>query len=471
MLPMFLAMIDQTIVAAALPTIAGDLGGAEKVSWVVIGYLIAATIVSPVYGRLGDLLGHKRLMFVALVVLIVASIFCALTTSVEMLIAARILQGLGGGGLMTLSQALIGVHVPPRERARYQGLLSTTAVSATAFGSVAGGWLTEQFGWRSIFIVGVPIGLVAMALVRRLPASVVEGKRFRFDFFGLFLFIVFITSSLLGLRQVQEWRPEIVLPSLALLALGVVAVLVLIWTEKRVPDPLLPVPLFRNPAIWRSDLMALCHGALLVSLMTFLPIYLKVEHGASATRIGLVLLPITIGVSVGSIATGMLILWTGRTAIIPSLGLVVVVLLLVTVGALLPVLTVAHLTAMLSVCTFFVGTLMTVVQLTAQAASGPNFRGTAAASVQFSRSIGATLGTALIAAVLFATMASTDADAARLFADILQERSDATSFLTGARRAVVEAEITFAFQVAFFVMSGFSAVAMVLAWTLPVRRT
>ncbi len=471
MLPMFLAMVDQTIVAAALPTIAGDLGGAEKLSWIVIAYLVAATVVSPVYGRLGDLLGHKRLMFAALVLLIVASIFCALATSVEMLIAARVLQGFGGGGLMTLSQALIGVHVPPRERARYQSLLSTTAVSSTAFGSVAGGWLTEQFGWRSVFIVSVPIGLLAMLLVRRLPAFTGERKPFRFDALGLFLFVVFITSSLLALHQVQQWRPEIVWPSLGLLVLGVVAILLLIRREKRAPDPLLPIPLFRHPAIWRSDVMALCHGALLVSLVTFLPLYLRVGHGANATQIGLALLPITIGVPIGSITTGLLILSTGRTAIIPSLGLIVVVLVLLTVGLLLPVLDVVEVAAILGICTLFMGTVMTVVQLTTQAASGPDLRGTAAASVQFSRSIGATLGTALVAAVLFASMTSTDVDAARMFADILQERSDAISLLPTARRAVVEAEITRAFQAAFLVMSGFATVSMIMAWTLPVRRT
>jgi len=470
MLPMFLAMIDQTIVAAALPTIAGDLGGAERLSWIVVAYLIAATVAAPVYGRLGDHLGHKRLIFVALVVLIAASILCAAATSVEMLIASRMLQGLGGGGLMTLSQALIGVHIPPRERARYQSFLSATAVSATSFGSVAGGWLTEQFGWRSVFIVSVPIGLLAMALVRRLPAFTGERKPFRFDALGLLLFVVFITSSLLALRQVQEWQPGIVWSGLGLFALGGVAVLLLIWTERRVEHPLLPIPLFRHPAIWRSDLMALCHGALLVSLVTFLPIYLSVGHGATATEIGLALLPITIAVPVGSMTTGALILWSGRTAIFPSLGMIVVVLLLLVVGLLLPVLDVVQVATILGVSSFFLGTMMSVVQLTTQAASGPALRGTAAASVQFSRSIGATLGTALVAAVLFATMTSTDVEAARVFAQILQERSDAIALLPTARRAVVEAEIARAFQAAFFVMSGFAAGAMVLAWTLPIRR-
>src|SRR5690606_4149759 len=159
MLPMFLAIVDQTIVAAALPAIAGELGSVERVSWIVIAYLVATTISAPVYGRLGDHVGRRPLMLVALLIVVVASILCGLSQSVEMLTAARILQGLGGGGLLTLSQALIGETMPPRDRARYQGFLATVGVGSSAFGAVIGGLLTEYVGWRSVFFVGVPIGL------------------------------------------------------------------------------------------------------------------------------------------------------------------------------------------------------------------------------------------------------------------------------------------------------------------------
>ena len=470
-LPMFLANVDQTIVAAALPTIAGDLGGAERISWIVVAYLIAAAVASPVYGKLGDIFGHKRLILVALVVHAAASTLCAVSTSVEMLVVARMVQGFAGGGLMTLSQALIGEHIPARERARYQSILSTTAVSSTAFGAAAGGWLTGHFGWRSIFLVGVPIGFAAMLLIRRLPPFEREREPFRFDALGLFLFVVFITSSLLALRQVQEWRPGTMWPSLALLALGGIAVVLLVRTEKRASHPLFPIPLFRHPAIWRADLMALCHGALLVSLVTFLPIYLRVGHGTNPTHIGLSLLPVTVGVPVGSIMTGLLIVWTGRTAIFPSLGLIVVALTLLAVGLLLSSLGVLQLSIVLGFCGLFMGTVMGVVQLTTQASVGTGMRGTAAASVQYSRSIGATLGTAIVVAVLFGTMTTTDGDAARMFADILRRGSDAISALPAARRAVVLDEIRRAFQAAFLTMAGFATVAMVLAWTLPLRRT
>ncbi len=470
-LPMFLATIDQTIVAAALPTVAAELGGAERISWVVIAYLVAVTVASPAYGRLGDLMGHKRLMLIALVILIVASVLCALAPSVELLIAARVVQGFGGGGLMTLSQALIGERVPPRERARYQSLLSGTAVSSTAFGAVVGGWLTQHFGWRSVFLVTVPVALAAMLLVRRLPEFTGERKSFRFDAFGLLLFVVFVVSSLFALRQVQEWRAEVILPGLGLLALAIVALLVLVWREKRARHPLLPIPVFSHPAIWRSDLMALCHGALLVSLMTFLPLYLSAGHGANAGQIGLALLPIVVGVSLGSIITGLLIVWTGRTAIFPSLGLIPVVVTLLLVAFFLPALNVLQLAIILGLCSVFVGTVMSVVQLTAQAAVGPDMRGTAAASVLLSRSIGATLGTAVVGVVLFATMTAADADAARMFADLLQGGTDVLSTLTAERRTAVEATMTGAFQLAFCTMAGFAVLGMIMAWTLPFRRT
>ena len=168
MLPMFLAVVDQTIVATALPAIAASLGGVERVSWVVVAYLVAGTIAAPVYGQLRDVYGGKRMMFVALGIFLAASVMCAMSTSIEMLAAARILQGLGGGGLMTLSQALIGETIPPRERARYQGYLAGVMVTSSTFGPVVGGLLTQHFGWRSVFLVNIPLGLIAVLLTLRL---------------------------------------------------------------------------------------------------------------------------------------------------------------------------------------------------------------------------------------------------------------------------------------------------------------
>ena len=225
MLPMFLAMLDQTIVATALPAIAGSLGGVERVSWVVVSYLIATTVAAPVYGRLGDLLGRRRLMVAAILVFIAGSILCALARSVEFLTAARVLQGLGGGGLMTLSQALIGEAVPPRERARYQSYLAANAVCASTLGPVAGGFLTEAFGWTSVFLVNVPLGLVALLLTARLRANPGSGAPVRLDPLGFLFFILFVAPLLLALEGAQriEWHT---LPGTAALVALALALLV-----------------------------------------------------------------------------------------------------------------------------------------------------------------------------------------------------------------------------------------------------
>jgi MFS family permease len=463
-------MVDQTIVAAALPAIAGELRGADRISWIVTGYLVAASVAAPVYGRVGDLLGRKRLMYVALIVVIVASVICALATSIEMLAAARVLQGIGGGGLMTLSQALVGEAVPPRDRVRYGGFMAALAVSSSTFGALAGGLLTAQFGWRSVFLVGIPVGLLAMVLLRRLPTRMPtsSGSR-RFDGPGLVLFATFIVSSLAVLNQFNGARPDLLLAG-AVFALCIAAVVLLIWREKRATNPLFPIPLFSNPTIWRCDALAICNGATLVSLITFLPIYFRVGAGADAAAIGFLILPVTAGVPIGSIITGQLVARSGRTAIFPSIGLIFVVALFAVVGIWLPHFGPHQVAWLLGACSLFLGTVMNVVQVTVQTAAGPHMLGTASASVQYSRSIGAAIGTAAVSAILFATLAARDGEAAQVFMAILQRGPNAMSVLPELRRVVVRQEIADAFRAAFFTMGAFAAVGLGLAWALPLRR-
>jgi multidrug resistance protein len=188
MLPMFLAAVDQTIVATALPAIVASTGEVDRASWVVVSYLISSTVAAPIYGRLGDEYGRRNLMIAGLCIFIAASLLCAICTSIETLTAARVLQGLGGGGLMTLSQALIGETIPPRQRARYQGYLAAVGISANAFGPVAGGFLAEHLGWQSIFLINLPLGLVAALLTLRLPSHPSSRGHWQIDFWGVLLF-------------------------------------------------------------------------------------------------------------------------------------------------------------------------------------------------------------------------------------------------------------------------------------------
>ena len=471
MLPMFLAVMDQTIVATALPAIAAEMGEVERSSWIIVSYLIAATIAAPVYGRLGDSLGRRRMMFVALSVFVVTSLLCAVAPSMTLLSVARFLQGLGGGGLMTLSQALIGESIPPRERARYQGYLAAVAVTANTFGPVVGGFLTEHFGWRSIFFISVPIGLVALALALRLPKHVTaERLKWRADPGGLLFFTVFVVTTLLALEQVQQFDLSALPRGLGLLMIGIIALVLLLWQEKRAESPLIPLGILRMPAIWKSDALAACHGAALVSLITFLPVYLQVVRGASPAESGFLLVPLTIGIGVGSLITGRLVSRTGRTTIFPIVGLALLTFIILGLAFFAERLSASALMSILLVNGLFMGTVMGVVQVMVQSTAGRLRLGEAAASVQLSRSIGAAVGTALVSTVLFTFLAIRNPDAARVFSLIFQHAANATSAISPEQRAVLQADIADAFRAAFLVIAGFTTGGFFLALTNPLRK-
>jgi EmrB/QacA subfamily drug resistance transporter len=468
MLPMFLAVVDQTIVATALPAIAAGTGEVERASWVVVAYLIAATIAAPIYGRLGDSFGRRKLMFFALPLFIVASVLCAAAPTIELLTLARVLQGLGGGGLMTLSQALVGETIPPRERARYQGYLAAVAVCANSFGPVAGGYLTEHFGWPSIFLINVPIGLGALALTWRLPNPVVERVPWRADPGGLIFFTIFVTTTLLALEQIQHVEIAALPAGAALFVVALIAVVLLIRHENRAASPLIPLKLLRQPAIWHSDALAACHGAALVSLITFLPIYLEVVRGFTPSDTGLLLVPLTIGIGAGSLVTGRLVSKTGLTTVYPVGGLAFATVIFVVLALWASDLNATQFAIIMLLSGLFMGTVMGVVQVSVQSAAGQARLGEAAASVQFSRSIGAAFGTALVATILFGVLTIKSPEAAQVFAATIQSRQMAPA-LTVAQVAI-QADIRQAFSAAFLAMAVFTTGGFFLALTNPLRR-
>src|SRR3984893_2668189 len=386
MLPMFLAVADQTIVATALPAIASSFGEIERASWVVVSYLIANTIAAPVYGRLGDSFGRRGMILTGLALFMAGSVACAFPPNIALLTAARVLQGFGGGGLMTLSQALVGETIPPRERGRYQGYLAAVSVASSTFGPVAGGYLTQAFGWRSIFLVNVPLGLVAVVLVLRLKTQPGDWRRTSFDAPGLVLFTLFVSPVILALEQVQRMEPNTLPIIFGLLAFGTLSLLALIWQERHAISPLIPPALFREPSVWRADGLAACHRAAFVSMGTFLPVYLRAVRGASPAETGLLMLPLMFGIRIGSLVTGQLVTRTGRTAAFPSYGLVAATLGLLFLALSLPHLSLFGLPWVVGAIACFMGTVMGVVQVTVQAVAGQQMLGTGAAMVQFSRS-------------------------------------------------------------------------------------
>ena len=470
MLPMFLAVADQTIVATALPAITADLGGVERISWVVVSYLIANTIAAPVYGRLGELVRpaaddlhgaravHGRLGAVRAV------------ADHQLADRRARMQGLGGGGLMTLSQALIGETIPPRERGRYQGYLAGVMVAqAPSARSRAATSPRPSAGARSSSSIS------RSDLARRPPRAAPRGAprrlaRMTFDAPGLVLFTLFVSPVILALEQVQHMDAG-TLPLIAgLLAFGALALLALIWQEKHSTSPLIPPALFREPSVWRADAMTACHGAALVSSITFLPIYLRAVRGASPAETGLLMLPLMFGIGIGSLVTGQLVTRTGRTAAFPSYGLVAATLGLLFLALSLPHLSLFELPWVFGAIACFMGTVMGVVQVTVQAVAGQRMLGTGAAMVQFSRSVGAAFGTAIVAAVLFSTIAARDPETARLFGAMIDHGPEAIAALTPARQAAVQSDIGEAFRAVFGTIAAFTGIGALLAFSMPLRK-
>jgi predicted MFS family arabinose efflux permease len=330
--------------------------------------------------------------------------------------------------------------------------------------------MTEHFGWRSIFLVNVPISLVALVLIWRLPRRAGERVAWRADPLGLLLFTIFVVTTLLALERAQRVDLASMPLAAALFVAGILAVWLLIVQENRTPSPLIPIALLRRPEIWRSDALAACHGGALVSLITFLPIYLQVVRGESPSTTGALLVPLTIGIGTGSLLTGRLVAKTGLTTVFPVFGLVVITLNMVAFALWASSLSLTEMGVLMLWNGLFTGTVMGVVQVTVQSASGPLRLGEAAASVQFSRSIGAAFGTAIVAAVLFAMLSLKNPEAASAFATMVEHGRALATSLPAEQRAAIQADIANAFRAAFLTIAGFTTVGFFLALSNPLRR-
>jgi predicted MFS family arabinose efflux permease len=332
-----------------------------------------------------------------------------------------------------------------------------------------GGYLTQHFGWRSVFLVNLPLVVLAGLLTLRLAYRPSRSQpSWEFDGVGLVLFVAFIVPVLLALEQAQRLSGGGVLMFGALMAIGLTALFALLERERKAVYPLFPVALLRQPTIWRSDALAACHGAALVSLIAFLPIYLHVVHGASPSETGLLLLPLTFGIGAGSMLTGRSVSRTGLTAIFPSVGLIFATATLVLLAVTANALSLRELGVLLFICGVFMGTVMGVVQVTVQSAAGTASLGSAAASVQLSRSIGAAAGTALVGTVLFAVIARSDPQTGQAFAALLGRGTVADASVVQA--PAVRAEIASAFRAAFLAIAAFAAAGTALAWSIPAKR-
>jgi MFS family permease len=470
-LPAFLAAADGTLVATALPAIAASFGEAERLSWLIIGNLIAVTIAAPVYGRLADQFGRRRMLITALVILVMASLVCACAPSFEVLLCARVVQGLGSGGLLALALALTGEFVPLRERGTFQGYLAASVAAGAAFGPLASGYLTEHFGWRSVFLAYVPLGFIGILMILRLPRGAPTGAhRGAFDFVGLFLLIAFVLPLLMAISAFQHLDPAMMTRTSILLTLAGMGLAALLWQQRRAESPITALNLLKLPAFWRADVMAACSGAAWTSMVTFLPLYSQAVMRAGPSEAGFLIIPLTVSVSAGAVVTGRLISRTGRFAIFPLVGLTITAVTMVYLAWAAAGMTRTELSCVLALGGLCQGTGMVTAQVLVQQIAGPKQLGAAAASAQLARSLGSAFGTALAAAVLFGMLSARNPGTAAVFFDMVRHGPGVLTGLPIEQAAQVRAEVARAFSGIFLLVAGVSCISVAMAATLRMQR-
>jgi EmrB/QacA subfamily drug resistance transporter len=415
-LPMFMAAVDQTLLATATPAIAASLGGLRDTSWIAVAYLLASAVVVPVYGRLGDMRGRRNVLLAALALFTAGSLACGFAQSLPQLVAARVVQGLGGGGLMMLSQALIAELVSPRERVRFQGYFAMVFTSASVGGPVLGGLVVSYFSWRWLFFANLPLAAFAAWRLYRLPAGEKHpGRPGARDAAGMALFFVGMLSALFWLTSVGHhfsWRSG---ESAALAAAAASALVALAWRELRHPAPFFPVELLRQKPIAFSLLTTALFAACMFAMVFFLPIYLQLGHHFSPTASGLLLLPLTAGMVTGSVGTARVVSRTGRARALPICGMALASAALAALGL------VPSNTAVVAVLGVLIGLgfgmVMPVNQVVVQTVAGRAKLGAVTAALALARSVGAATGAALFGAVIYAMMPDVDLRALVVSAD------------------------------------------------------
>ena len=471
MVAMFLAAADQTILASALPTIVSSLGGLADLSWVVVAYLLAATIAAPIYGHLGDRFGRRRMMLIALTIFTVASLACAAAPTLPLLIAARALQGLGGGGLMTLAQALIGENVPPRERGRFAAYFAMLFALSSTSGPILGAYLTEHLSWRAVFAINLPLGGVAALLALRIPSlPITRTGRFQPDIFGTILFGMSTMALLFGLSSAGHRFAWISWQLLALLGIAATGYVLLVWWEKRVADPVIPVRTLMIPAILRSDAVVMCFAAALFSTILYLPLYLQLGRGFGIGQSGILLLPITLAMVTASSITGRLIAKTGHLTIFPRFGLCLTTLAALMLAAILTQASTPLVLVLTACMGIGLGTVMPATQVVVQVAAGRERLGAATASISVSRALGGAIGVAIVGAVLFLLIGKTDGSVAATLHKAIEGGPIYLSRISAGDKAALAAQLDLSFRIVFLLIAAITALGAGLAFTVPKQR-
>jgi EmrB/QacA subfamily drug resistance transporter len=470
MLALFMAALDQTIVAAALPRISSDLHGFELLAWVVAAYLVAAAVATPIYGRLGDMFGRRVMMLSAIWIFLLSSIACAMAGSMPVLVAARLFQGIGGGGLFSMTQAAVADMVSARDRARYQGYFSVTYGTASVAGPILGGVLTQYLSWHWIFWINLPLGLAALVITRndlkRLP---VPHKRSSIDYLGAILLCTGLAAGMVGFTRVGQGAGWLSQGNLLLFGLSLALLALFVLQQLRAPAPIFPLGLFRIPAIALCLTILFFSFAQLIAVSILVPLRAQMVGGLTATAAALQLVPLTLGTPIGAFTGGMYVGRTGRYKPAIMLGSCALPLALATLAFMHPG-NVVLMTVALAVAGFSIGLQLPTSVVAVQHAAPREHMGVATASTSFARQLGASVVVALVTAVLMEALANSGigGSMAGSGAEMMRELvSSAMAELPASERLRIGGLADQAFRSTLLLCACFPLVSVVLAWRLP----
>ncbi len=472
-LVVLLASLDQTIVSTALPTIVGDLGGLQHLSWVVTAYLLASTVTGPLYGKFGDLYGRKGTLQVAIVIFLIGSALCGIAQNMPELIAFRALQGLGAGGLMVTTIAVVGDIIPPRERGRYQGIFGAVFGVATVIGPLLGGFFVDDLSWRWIFYVNLPTGAAALLVIGTVFHTRTTRIEHAIDYSGALLLAgglssVVLFTSLGGVTWAWDSGA-----SLVLMVLSVVLLVGFVLAERRAEEPILPMALFRNRIFGASSAVGFIIGLALFGSVTYLPVFLQICKGMSPTRSGLQLTPMMGGLLVTSIASGRAISRWGRYKPFPIVGMAIM-----TVGMFLLARLNFHSSARdaslyMLVLGLGLGLVMQVLVLAVQNAVPRQHMGTATSGNILFRQVGGSVGIAIFGAI-FANRLASELASRGVHASAHGVSPKAIEHLAPAARVGYQQSIAASLHPVFLVAAFVSIFGFLLTWLLretPLRAT
>ena len=467
-LVLLLAVLDQTIVAIALPTIVRELGELSHLSWVVTAYLLASTIVAPLYGKLGDMYGRKIVLQIAIVVFLVGSVLCGLSQTTAQLVLARGLQGIGGGGLIVTATAVVGDLVPPRERGRYQGIFGAVFGIATIVGPPLGGLLVDHLSWRWIFYINLPTGAFALFLVGAILRSRTPEQQRTIDYLGAISLSVALTAIVLCTSLGGTAIAWASLSVTGLLVLAIAGTITFIVAEIRADDPILPLGLLRNGTFAIACAVTLIINVSLLGSVTYLPVYLQVVKGQNPSASGLQLLPMMLGMIVTSVASGQIISRWGHLKPFPIAGTAIMAIGLAMLSCLSSANPIWQTSGAAAVVGLGLGMVTQVLVLAAQNSVDFKDLGVATAGTALFRSLGGALGVAIFGAIFANELHTHLGNVAPADSDIISAAaSSRLATLDRGMHTVYIESVAAALRPIFIFAAGTAAIACVLACFLP----